>query len=87
MAHRRRELLLMRTLGGQRPAREDAALGAGGERCLAGLCAAMVVELCPSVCSGGGRGAVAVPLGHLGCTPLLGAVLVTLAGQACAANC
>ncbi|WAG14837.1 FtsX-like permease family protein [Aeromonas hydrophila] len=83
MAHRRRELLLMRTLGaGSELLRKMLRweLVAGG--LLAGLCAAMVVELCSLGLQwwwfeGQWQFHWAIWAG----LPLLGAVLVTLAGQ------
>ncbi|MGU5716090.1 ABC transporter permease [Aeromonas taiwanensis] len=83
MAHRRRELLLMRTLGAGSALLEKMLrweLVASGA--LAGLCAAMVVELCSFGLQWWWQGAQwQFHWAIWGCLPLLGALLVTLAGQ------
>ncbi|WP_279462261.1 ABC transporter permease [Aeromonas dhakensis] len=83
MAHRRRELLLMRTLGaGSELLRKMLRWELVASGLLAGLCAAMVVELCSFGLQwwwfeGQWQFHWAIWAG----LPLLGAVLVTLAGQ------
>lgn len=83
MAHRRRELLLMRTLGaGSELLRKMLRWELVASGLLAGLCAAMVVELCSLGLQwwwfeGQWQFHWAIWAG----LPLLGAVLVTLAGQ------
>ncbi|MFB2861242.1 ABC transporter permease [Aeromonas hydrophila] len=83
MAHRRRELLLMRTLGaGSELLRKMLRWELVASGLLAGLCAAMVVELCSLGLQwwwfeGQWQFHWAIWIG----LPLLGAVLVTLAGQ------
>lgn len=83
MAHRRRELLLMRTLGaGSELLRKMLRWELVASGLLAGLCAAMVVELCSLGLQwwwfeGQWQFHWAIWVG----LPLLGAVLVTLAGQ------
>ncbi|MGL6531586.1 ABC transporter permease [Aeromonas hydrophila] len=83
MAHRRRELLLMRTLGaGSELLRKMLRWELVASGLLAGLCAAMVVELCSLGLQwwwfeGQWQFHWAIWTG----LPLLGAVLVTLAGQ------
>lgn len=83
MAHRRRELLLMRTLGaGSELLRKVLRWELVASGLLAGLCAAMVVELCSLGLQwwwfeGQWQFHWAIWAG----LPLLGAVLVTLAGQ------
>ncbi|WP_017788329.1 ABC transporter permease [Aeromonas dhakensis] len=83
MAHRRRELLLMRTLGaGSELLRKMLRWELVTSGLLAGLCAAMVVELCSLGLQwwwfeGQWQFHWAIWAG----LPLLGAVLVTLAGQ------
>ncbi|WP_421171729.1 ABC transporter permease [Aeromonas dhakensis] len=83
MAHRRRELLLMRTLGaGSDLLRKMLRWELVASGLLAGLCAAMVVELCSFGLQwwwfeGQWQFHWAIWAG----LPLLGAVLVTLAGQ------
>ncbi|MCV3276370.1 ABC transporter permease [Aeromonas hydrophila] len=83
MAHRRRELLLMRTLGaGSELLRKMLRWELVASGLLAGLCAAMVVELCSLGLQwwwfeGQWLFHWAIWIG----LPLLGAVLVTLAGQ------
>lgn len=83
MAHRRRELLLMRTLGaGSELLRKMLRWELVASGLLAGLCAAMVVELCSLGLQwwwfeGLWQFHWAIWAG----LPLLGAVLVTLAGQ------
>ncbi|WP_273765243.1 ABC transporter permease [Aeromonas hydrophila] len=83
MAHRRRELLLMRTLGaGSELLRKMLRWELVASGLLAGLCAAMVVELCSLSLQwwwfeGQWQFHWAIWAG----LPLLGAVLVTLAGQ------
>ncbi len=68
--------------GRQRAAQEDAALGAGCQRPAGGAVRRHGGRaLLPRPAVVVVRGAVAVPLGHLAGLPLLGAVLVTLAGQ------
>ena len=83
MAHRRRELLLMRTLGAGSALLEKMLrweLVASGA--LAGLCAAMVVELCSFGLQWWWQGAQwQFHWAIWGSLPLLGALLVTLAGQ------
>ncbi|GJB97153.1 ABC transporter permease [Aeromonas caviae] len=83
MAHRRRELLLMRTLGAGSALLEKMLrweLVASGA--LAGLCAAMVVELCSFGLQWWWEGAQwQFHWAIWAALPLLGAVLVTLAGQ------
>ncbi|MBQ4665428.1 ABC transporter permease [Aeromonas hydrophila] len=83
MAHRRRELLLMRTLGaGSELLRKMLRWELVASGLLAGLCAAMVVELCSLGLQwwwfeGQWQFHWAIWIG----LPLLGSVLVTLAGQ------
>ncbi|MFM4808109.1 ABC transporter permease [Aeromonas hydrophila] len=83
MAHRRRELLLMRTLGaGSELLRKMLRWELVASGLLAGLCAAMVVELCSLGLQwwwfeGQWQFHWAIWIG----LPLLGAVLVTLVGQ------
>ena len=82
MAHRRRELLLMRTLGaGSELLRKMLRWELVASGLLAGLCAAMVVELCSLGLQWWFEGQWQFHWAIWAGLPLLGAVLVTLAGQ------